>query len=147
VSRGSLAREQENPEVRGGVGIANQSGSIIFSREFTTSSSSYPSLITQPTTVTTGYREEYPPVIFHPLQFPDKLLHYPQNLVTVKLFSSPILFATEIHFPLILLHDQGYPKVCPDSLNLPNAGNSFTGISSLPSYSLFSPTRDLIALI
>jgi hypothetical protein len=31
VSSGSLAREQENPEVRGGVGIANQSGSIVLS--------------------------------------------------------------------------------------------------------------------
>jgi hypothetical protein len=31
VSGGGLAREQENPEVRGGVGIANQSGSIILS--------------------------------------------------------------------------------------------------------------------
>jgi hypothetical protein len=31
VSRGSSAREQEDPEVREGVGIANQSGSIISS--------------------------------------------------------------------------------------------------------------------
>jgi hypothetical protein len=45
VSRGGLAREQENPEVRGGVGIANQSGSIVSSHKFTTSSSSYSSLI------------------------------------------------------------------------------------------------------
>jgi hypothetical protein len=29
VSRGGSAREQENPELRGGVGIANQSGSIV----------------------------------------------------------------------------------------------------------------------
>jgi hypothetical protein len=45
------------------------------------------------------------------------------------------------------LHNQGYPKVCPDSLNLPNTGDSFAGTSLLSSYSLFSPTRDLIALI
>jgi hypothetical protein len=45
VSRGGSAREQENPKVRGGVGIANQSGSIIFSHKSTTSSSSYPSSI------------------------------------------------------------------------------------------------------
>jgi hypothetical protein len=32
--------------------------------------------------------------IFHPLQSPGKLLRHPRNLVTVKLFSSPILFAT-----------------------------------------------------
>jgi hypothetical protein len=31
VSSGGLAREQENPEVRGGDGIANQSGSIVLS--------------------------------------------------------------------------------------------------------------------
>jgi hypothetical protein len=30
-SSGGLAREQENPEIRGGDGIANQSGSIILS--------------------------------------------------------------------------------------------------------------------
>jgi hypothetical protein len=78
------------------------------------------------------------PVILHPLQFPGKLLRHPRNLVIVELFSSSILFATGIHFPLVLLHNQGYPKVCPDSLNLPNAGNPFAGISSLSSCSLFS---------
>jgi hypothetical protein len=45
VSSGGLAREQENPEVREGVGIANQSGPIGFFLESTTSSSSYPSPI------------------------------------------------------------------------------------------------------
>jgi hypothetical protein len=40
-----LSREQENPEVRKGVGIANQSGPICFFLESTTSSSSYPSPI------------------------------------------------------------------------------------------------------
>jgi hypothetical protein len=40
-----LSREQENPEVRKGVGIANQSGPIGFFLESTTSSSSYPSPI------------------------------------------------------------------------------------------------------
>jgi hypothetical protein len=45
VSRKGLAREQENPEVREGVGIANQSGPIGFFLESTTSSSSYPSPI------------------------------------------------------------------------------------------------------
>jgi hypothetical protein len=67
--------------------------------------------------------------------------------VTVEHFSSPILFTAGIHFPSVLLHNQGYPKVCPDSLNLLNAGDSFAGISSLSSCSLFSPTRDLIASI
>jgi hypothetical protein len=43
VSSGGLAREQENPEVREGVGIATKSGPIGFFLESTTSSSSYPS--------------------------------------------------------------------------------------------------------
>jgi hypothetical protein len=59
VSREGSAREQEDLEVRGEVGIANQSGSIVFSHESTTSNSSYPSLIAQPTTVTTGHSEKY----------------------------------------------------------------------------------------
>jgi hypothetical protein len=89
VSRGGLAREQENPEVRGEVGIANQSGSIVSSHKSTTSSSSYSSPIVRarpqhlkkapglfhrassipvcrniiamakPTTTTTGHREKY----------------------------------------------------------------------------------------
>jgi hypothetical protein len=54
-----LSCEQENPEVRGGVSIADQSGSIVSSQGSTTSSSSYPSLIAQLTTVTTGHREKY----------------------------------------------------------------------------------------
>jgi hypothetical protein len=78
---------------------------------------------------------------------PGKLLRHPRNLVTVEYFSSPILSIAGIDFLPILLHNQGYPKVCPDSLNLPNAGDSFAGISSLSSCSLFSLTRDLIALI
>jgi hypothetical protein len=78
---------------------------------------------------------------------PGKLLHHPQNLVTIEHFSSSILFIVGNHFPSVLLHNQGYPKVCPDSLNLLNAGDSFAGISSLSSYYLFSPTKDLIALL
>jgi hypothetical protein len=35
----------------------------------------------------------------------------------------PILFIAGIHFPPILLNNQGYPKVCPDPLNLPSAGD------------------------
>jgi hypothetical protein len=85
------------------------------------------------------------PVILHPLQFHGKLLRHPQNFITVELFSSPILFATGIHFLSVLLHNQGYPKVCPDSLNLSNADDSFAGTSLLSSCSLFFPTRDLIA--
>jgi hypothetical protein len=83
------------------------------------------------------------PVILHPLQSLGELLHHPRNLVTIVHFSSPILFTTGIHFPPVLLHNQGYPKVCPDSLNLPNAGDSFAGISLLPSCSLFFPDQGL----
>jgi hypothetical protein len=100
------------------------------------------------TAITTNHHGDYP--FGHPpptATLPGKLLRHPRNLVTVEHFSSPILFATGTHFPLVLLHNQGYPKVCPESLNLPNAGDPFAGTSSLSSYSLFSPTRDLIALI
>jgi hypothetical protein len=69
---------------------------------------------------------------------PGKLLRQPRNLVSVELILSPILFTAGIHFPHVLLHNQGYPKVCPDSLNLLNAGDSFAGISSLTSCYLFS---------
>jgi hypothetical protein len=47
------------------------------------------------------------------------------NLVTVEFFSSLILFATGVHFLPVILYDQGYPKVCPNSLNLPNTGDPF----------------------
>jgi hypothetical protein len=144
VSRGGLAREQENPEVRGEVGIANQSGSIISSRKSTTFSSSYPLLIVRvrpqhlEETSEPTYRassdpfaetsspwqsrlsspritvRNTPPAILHPLQSLGKLLRHPRNLATVEHFSSPILFTVEIHFPPVILHNQGYPKVCSD---------------------------------
>jgi hypothetical protein len=83
LSSGGLAREQENPEVRGGVGIANQSGSIILSHGRSSPivgarpqhlkkahgpshrASSIPVCrniiaMAKPTAITTGYREEYP---------------------------------------------------------------------------------------
>jgi hypothetical protein len=104
-------------------------------------------LIAQPTTITTNHRGDY--LFGHslPTTIPGKLLRHPRNRDIVEHFSSSILFIAGIHFPPILLHDQSYPKVCPDSLNLLNAGDSFAGISSLSSCSLFFPTRDLIALI
>jgi hypothetical protein len=77
---------------------------------------------------------------------PGELLRYPRDLVIVELFSSPILFTAGIYFPRILLHNQGYPKVCPNPLNLLNAGDSFAGISSLTSCYLFSRIRDLIVM-
>jgi hypothetical protein len=46
-SKEGLAREQEDLEVRGGVGIANPSGSIVSSQGSLTSGSSYSSSITE----------------------------------------------------------------------------------------------------
>jgi hypothetical protein len=123
VSSGGLIREQENPEVREGVGVANQSSPTGFFLESTTS-----------------------PI---PRRSSEQDHNTSRKLVNplIEFFSSPTLFTARIHFPRVLLHNQGYPKVCPDSLNLSNAGDPFAGISSLSSCSLFSRTRDLIALI
>jgi hypothetical protein len=96
---------------------------------------------------TTSHRGDYLFGHFLPTTIPGKLLRQPRSLVIVELILSPILFIAGIHFPRVLLHNQGYPKVCLDSLNLPNSGISFAGISSLSSCYLFSPTRDLNALI
>jgi hypothetical protein len=100
-------REQENPEVRGGVNIADQSGYL------------------PPTATISG-----------------KLLRHPWSLVIVEFFSSPILSPRDFTFRLFF----SITKVCPDLLNLLNAGDSFAGISPLTSCYLFSRTRDLIAM-
>jgi hypothetical protein len=78
------------------------------------------------TAITTSHHGDYsfghlPPTA----TLPGKLLRHPRNLVIVQLFSSPILFATGIHFSPVLLYNQGYPKVCPDSPNLSNTGDPF----------------------
>jgi hypothetical protein len=74
-----------------------------------------------------------------------KFLCHPWSLVVVELFSSPILSPREFTFYPFFLHIRNYLKVCPNLLNLLNAGDSFAGISSLTSCYLFSRTRDLIA--
>jgi hypothetical protein len=92
--------------------------------------------VAKPTAVTTYHRRDYPSGHSPFTTTPGKLLRYPlnlfsptspsfphRNLATVELFSSPILFTAGIHFPPVLLHNQGYPKVCPDPLNLLNAGD------------------------
>jgi hypothetical protein len=87
--------------------------------------------------------EDYPFGHSLPTAIPDKLLRQPRNLVAIELIlSSPILFTAGIHFRLFF----STTKVCSDSLNLSNAGDSFAGISSLTSGYLFSRTRDLIAM-
>jgi hypothetical protein len=103
-----------------------------------------PSLIAQPTAITTNHRGDY--LFGHslPTAIPGKLLRQPWNLIIVELIlSSPILFTVGIYFPRVLLHNQGYPKVCPDSLNLLNAGDSFAGISLLTSCYMFFPDQGL----
>jgi hypothetical protein len=56
---------------------------------------------------------------------PGKLLRHSRSLVVVKLFSSPILSPRDFTFRLFF----STTKVCPESLNLSNAGDSFAGIS------------------
>jgi hypothetical protein len=90
---------------------------------------------------TTSDHGDYPFGHSLPIAIPGKLLRQPRNLFIVELISSPILFTAGIHFRLFF----STTKVCPDSLNLSNAGDSFAGISSLTSCYLFSRTRDLIA--
>jgi hypothetical protein len=58
-----------------------------------------------------GLSEEYLSGYLPPTTIPGKLLRHPQNLVTVEYFSSPTLFNTGLHFPPVILHNQGYPKV------------------------------------
>jgi hypothetical protein len=97
------AREQGNPGVRGKVGIANPSGSIVLLHD-----------PRHPATSTLRHRRAL-------------LL---ANLV--REFTFRLFFSTT--------------KVCPDSLNLLDAGDSFAEILSLTSYYLFSQARDLIVL-
>jgi hypothetical protein len=75
-----------------------------------------------------------------------ELLRQPRNLVIAELMLSPILFTREFTFRPFFLHIRNYPKVCPVSLNLLNAGDSFAGISSLTSCYLFSRIRGLITM-
>jgi hypothetical protein len=103
VSGEGLVREQENPEVREGVGIANQFGPIGFFHD---------------------PRHPATPVSHRSSEQDHNTSRKLVNAL-IELFSSPILFTAGIHFPRVLLHNQGYPKVCPDSLNLLYAGDSF----------------------
>jgi hypothetical protein len=85
VSSGGLVREQENPEVREGVGIANQFGPIGFSHEFTTSSSSYPSSIAEQDHNTS--RKLVNPLI-EPLRIPS-LKHHRRGKADYRRHGSP----------------------------------------------------------
>jgi hypothetical protein len=135
MGRGDSVHEQENPEVRGGVGIANQSGSIILSHKSTTSSSSYLSSIVRarPQHIKKAPRPSYrassnsftetSPANRHHHESPWGLplrpfsAHYnplasffvthgtSSPSSTSHHFSSPILFTAGIHFPPVLLHN------------------------------------------
>jgi hypothetical protein len=99
-------------------------------------------MIAQPTAITANHRGDY--LFGHslPTAIPGKLLRHPWSLVVIKFFSSPILSPRNFTFrPFFSI-----TKVCPDLLNLLNAGDSFAGISSLTSCYLFSGTGDLIAM-
>jgi hypothetical protein len=143
VSREDSAREPENPEVRRRDGIVNQSGPIGFSHEFTASSSTFSSSIPE--------QDHKSPrrLLLRPFSTHCNPRQASSSTTESRhrrafLFADPI--ATGLHFLCVLLHNQGYPKVCPDSLNLLKAGDSFAGISPLTSCYLFSRTRDLIAM-
>jgi hypothetical protein len=92
VSRGSSTRESENPMVRGGVSIADQSG--------------YSS---------THYKFPASFFVTHEISSPSSSSR--------RQFCSPREFTFRLFFSTT--------KACPDSLNLPNAGDSFAGISLL----------------
>jgi hypothetical protein len=84
---------------------------------------------------TTSHRGDYsfghlPPTT----TIPGKLLRHSRNLVIVKLFSSPILSPRDFTFRMFF----STTKVCPESLNLSSASDSFAGISSLIFCYLFS---------
>jgi hypothetical protein len=138
------AHEQENPRVRGEVSIANPFGSIVSSHD-----PRHPAapISHRSPSKTTNDRRDYPFGHSLPLQSPTNFfvthgISSPSSTFRRKSYS-----LREFTFRLFFLYSQGYPKVCPISLNLLNADDSFTRISSLTSYYLFSRTRDLIALI
>jgi hypothetical protein len=172
-----LAREQENPEVREGVCLANQSSPTGFFLESTTSSSSYPSSIirARPQRIQKAREPSYRAfsdsfartssrwqsrlllpwitvrntsrAILHPLQFPASffVIHGISSSSSFSLRRScspreftfhPFSSTTKATPRFALIHRIFLIPAIP-----------FAGISSLSSRSLFSPTRDLIALI
>jgi hypothetical protein len=118
MSREDSAREPENPEVREGVSIANQSGPIGFSHE------------------STGIQQH--------LSLVDRRAR-PQHLKKAREpFHRALLIANPIpHGKFTFRLFFSTTKICPDLLNLLNAGDSFAGISSLTSCYLFFPGQGL----
>jgi hypothetical protein len=132
VGRGRSIREQENPKVRGEVGLANPSGFIVSSH-----GPRHPAVPTLVDRSTNRHHHKSPRGL--PLR-PFSTHYNPQQASSSStesrphrafLFADPV--ATRLHFPSVLLYNQGYPKVCPVSLNLLNAGDS------LPEYHHYLP--------
>jgi hypothetical protein len=68
------------------------------------------SLVARSTAITTSHHEDYS--FSHSLPtatLPGKLLRHPRNLVIIELILALILFTAGIHFPSVLLHNQGLP--------------------------------------
>jgi hypothetical protein len=108
VSRGSSTREQENPEVRGGDGIASRSGSIVSSH-----GPRHPTVLTPRGSLNRYHHESPRRLLLRPSS-----THYNHSRQTPSsstesrhrrafLFADPI--AMGLHFPLVLLHNQGLP--------------------------------------
>jgi hypothetical protein len=140
VSSGGLARKQESPKVRGGVGLANQFSSIVFSHKSTASSNSYSSPIVQARPQHTSKKAPEPsyrassdpfartsspwqgrlsPPRITVRNIPSVILHplnsrqassSPRNLVSVELFSSLILFTVGIHFSPFSFTTKAIPR-------------------------------------
>jgi hypothetical protein len=80
--------------------------------------------VARSTIATTDHREEYPFGHPPPTEFPASFF-----VTTEPRQRRAFLIVDSVHrgnsFFTVLLHNQGYPKVCPDSLNLSNAGDPF----------------------
>jgi hypothetical protein len=103
VDRGSSNREQEDLEVRGGVGLASQFDSIVSSHDPRPLSTS---ALRRHGNYSFGHLPPTATMLGRPLR-------HPRDLVIVELFSSPILFATGIHFLLVLPPHTKLPQGLP----------------------------------
>jgi hypothetical protein len=145
VGRGSSTREQENPRVREEVGIANPFGSIVSSHD------PRHSTVLAPRGSLNRYNHESPRrLLLRPFSTHCNSRQATSSTTESRRRRAHLIDANPIHrensLPFVLLHNQGYPKVCPNPLKLSNAGDSFVEISSLTFGYLFSRTRDLITM-
>jgi hypothetical protein len=132
-------------EVRGGVVLANQSGSVVSSQ-----GPRHPTVLIPRGSLNRYHHESPRKLLLRPSSTHGNPARQTSSSPTESRHCRAHLIADSVHrgnsiSAHSLLYNQGYPKVCPDSLNLLNAGDSFAGISSLTFCYLFSRTRDLIA--